>query len=73
VLLSYETFTLFALEASFFGGLLFGRARVSPRPYLFSTAMVALGTALSAFWIMINNSWMRYPVGYKVQGPVRPG
>ena len=43
VLLSYETFTAFFLEASFFGILLFGRSRVPPWFYLFSTAMVALG------------------------------
>ena len=66
-LLAYETFTAFALEASFFGILLFGRSRVGPRFYLFSTAMVALGTTLSAFWIMANNSWMQVPVGYVVQ------
>jgi cytochrome d ubiquinol oxidase subunit I len=70
VLLSYETFTAFALEASFFGILLFGRARVAPWFYLFSTGMVALGTALSAFWIMINNSWMQVPVGYVVENGV---
>jgi cytochrome bd ubiquinol oxidase subunit I len=58
-LLSYETFTAFFLEASFFGILLFGRPRVAPWFYLFSTAMVALGTTLSAFWIMVNNSWMQ--------------
>src|SRR5437660_1392688 len=63
-LLSYETFTAFALEASFFGILVFGRSRVRPWFYLFSTAMVALGTTLSAFWIMVNNSWMQVPVGY---------
>src|SRR6201997_4046621 len=66
-LLTYETFTAFALEASFFGVLLFGRQRVAPWFYLFSTAMVALGTTLSAFWIMINNSWMQVPVGYVVE------
>src|SRR6201988_135778 len=66
-LLSYETFAAFALEASFFGVLIFGRARVPPLFYLFSTAMVALGTTLSAFWIMVNNSWMQVPVGYVVQ------
>jgi len=66
-LLSYETFTAFALEASFFGILLFGRQRVAPWFYLFSTAMVALGTTLSAFWIMVNNSWMQVPVGYVVE------
>ena len=69
-LLSYETFTAFALEASFFGVLLFGRSRVPPWFYLFSTAMVALGTTLSAFWIMVNNSWMQVPVGYVVQNGV---
>jgi cytochrome bd ubiquinol oxidase subunit I len=66
-LLAYETFTAFALEASFFGILLFGRPRVPPWFYLFSTAMVALGTTLSAFWIMINNSWMQVPVGYAME------
>ena len=66
-LLTYETFTAFALEASFFGILLFGRSRVPPWFYLFSTAMVALGTTLSAFWIMVNNSWMQVPVGYVVE------
>jgi len=55
------------LEASFFGVLIFGRSRVPPWFYLFSTAMVALGTTLSAFWIMINNSWMQVPVGYVVE------
>src|SRR5271170_2141937 len=66
VLLSYETFTAFFLEASFFGILVFGRSRVRPWFYLFSTAMVALGTTLSAFWIMVNNSWMQVPTGYVV-------
>src|SRR3954453_22419559 len=63
-LLLYETFTAFLLEASFFGILLFGRSRVPPWFYLFSTAMVALGTTLPAFWIRVKNSWMRVPVGY---------
>ncbi|MGY3617316.1 cytochrome ubiquinol oxidase subunit I [Bradyrhizobium sp. USDA 10063] len=66
-LLSYETFTAFMLEASFFGILIFGRNRVAPWFYLFSTAMVGLGTTLSAFWIMTNNSWMQAPVGYVLQ------
>ena len=66
-LLLYETFTAFALEASFFGILLFGRSRVPPWFYLFSTAMVALGTTFSAFWIMVNNSWMQAPVGYALE------
>jgi cytochrome bd ubiquinol oxidase subunit I len=69
-LLSYETFTAFALEASFFGVLLFGRSRVPPWFYLCSTAMVALGTTLSAFWIMANNSWMQVPLGHTVENGV---
>ena len=64
-LLTYESFTAFALEASFFGVLIFGRTRVSPAVYLFSTAMVALGTTFSAFWIMVNNSWMQAPVAMR--------
>jgi cytochrome bd ubiquinol oxidase subunit I len=66
-LLMYETFTAFMLEASFFGVLIFGRSRVPPWFYLFSTAMVALGTTFSAFWIMVNNSWMQVPTGYVVE------
>src|SRR3984885_13290239 len=66
-LLSYETFTAFMLEATFFGVLIFGRARVPAWFYLFSTGMVALGTTLSAFWIMVNNSWMQVPVGYTLE------
>src|ERR1700726_517225 len=66
-LLTYETFTAFALEASFLGLLLFGRQRVPPWFYLLSTAIVAPATTLSAFRIMINNSWMQVPVGYVVE------
>jgi len=66
-LLAYETFTAFALEAGFLGVLLLGRPKVAPWFFLFSTAMVALGTTLSAFWIMINNSWMQVPVGYVLE------
>jgi cytochrome d ubiquinol oxidase subunit I len=66
-LLSYETFTAFTLEAGFFGVLIFGRSRVAPWFYLLSTAMVALGTAISAFWIMVNNSWIQVPFGYVEQ------
>ena len=63
-LLTYETFTAFALEASFFGVLIFGRPRVQPLFYFVSTLMVTLGTTFSAFWIMVNNSWMQAPVGF---------
>jgi cytochrome bd ubiquinol oxidase subunit I len=69
-LLVYESFTAFALEASFFGVLIFGRNRVPPLVYLFSTMMVALGTTFSAFWIMVNNSWMQAPVGYAIENGI---
>ena len=52
------------LRPAFFGVLIFGRSRVASWVYLFSTAMVALGTTFSAFWIMVNNSWMQVPMGY---------
>jgi cytochrome d ubiquinol oxidase subunit I len=66
-LLFYETFTAFMLEATFFGVLIYGRARVPPWFYMFSTLMVAIGTTFSAFWIMANNSWMQVPVGYVLE------
>jgi len=66
-LLAYESFTAFALEAAFFGVLIFGRPRVPPLAYFLATLMVALGTTFSAFWIMVNNSWMQAPTGYVLQ------
>jgi cytochrome bd ubiquinol oxidase subunit I len=69
-LLTYESFTAFALEASFFGVLIFGRKRTSRGAYFFSALMVALGTTFSAFWIMVNNSWMQAPVGYVLENGI---
>ena len=66
-LLSYETIHRVLPRNERFGILLFGRSRVPPWFYLFSTAMVALGTTFSAFWIMVNNSWMQVPIGYTVE------
>src|SRR6202166_2823505 len=65
-LLAYESFTAFALEASFFGVMLFGRNRVSKWLYLVACLLVAAGTTLSAFWILVNNSWMQHPVGFRI-------
>lgn len=65
-LLGYESFTAFALEAAFFGVLMFGRDRVPRWAYLGACLMVSLGTSLSAFWIMVNNSWMQYPTGFSL-------
>ena len=63
-LLGYESFTAFALEASFFGVVMFGRNRTPRWFYFLACVMVAFGTTMSSFWIMVNNSWMQYPVGY---------
>jgi len=65
-LLGYETFTAFMLEATFFGVMLLGRERVSPRFYLFACCMVSLGTMFSSFWILANNSWMQVPLGHTI-------
>ena len=62
-LLGYEAFTAFMLEATFFGVMMLGRKRVSPRFYFFACCMVALGTMFSSFWILANNSWMQVPLG----------
>ena len=64
-LLAYESFTAFALEASFFGVLIFGRKRVPSLLYLASAVLVAFGTRLSSFWILVNNSWMQVPTGFE--------
>jgi len=66
-LLGYESFTAFALEASFFGVLMFGRRRGPRWFYLFACLMVCLGTSLSSFWILVNNSWMQYPTGFALR------
>jgi cytochrome d ubiquinol oxidase subunit I len=65
-LMSYEVLTAFFLEAGFLGIMLFGRGRVPKGVHFFATAMVALGTVISAFWIVSANSWMQTPVGYRV-------
>jgi cytochrome bd ubiquinol oxidase subunit I len=65
-LLAYEVLTAFFLEATFLGIMLFGMNRVPGWVHLFSSAMVALGTTLSAFWILALNSWMQTPAGHVV-------
>lgn len=66
-LLGYEVLTAFFLEASFLGIMLFGKDRVSNRVHLLSTALVAVGTTFSAFWILSLNSWMQTPAGYSME------
>ncbi|MDH2435282.1 cytochrome ubiquinol oxidase subunit I [Pokkaliibacter sp. MBI-7] len=65
-LLTYEVLTAFFLEAGFLGVMLFGWHKVSPRMHFFATVMVAIGTLISATWILASNSWMQTPQGYAV-------
>src|SRR5690242_17629206 len=65
-LLAYEVLTAFFLEATFLGVMLFGMNRVPGWMHLVSSAMVAIGTTISAFWILALNSWMQTPAGYTV-------
>jgi len=58
-LLAYEVLTAFFLEATFLGVMLFGMDRVPPWLHILSTVLVAVGTTLSAFWILALSSWMQ--------------
>jgi cytochrome bd ubiquinol oxidase subunit I len=62
-LLGFEATLAFMLEAGFLGVMLFGWRRVPARVHFLATCMVALGASLSAFWIMVANSWMQTPAG----------
>lgn len=65
-LLTYEVLTAFFLEAGFLGVMLFGWHKVGPGLHLMSTAMVAVGTLISASWILASNSWMQTPQGFDI-------
>ncbi len=65
-LMAYEVLTAFFLEAGFLGVMLFGLERVGHRLHFFATLMVAIGTLISAFWILSANSWMQTPSGYVI-------
>lgn len=65
-LLGYEVMTAFFMEATFLGVMLFGRGRVPEWVHTLATVLVAIGTSLSAFWILVLNSWMHTPAGYEV-------
>ncbi len=66
-LLAYEVLTAFFLEATFLGIMLFGTGRVSERIHTLATWLVAIGTSLSAFWILSLNSWMQTPRGFEMR------
>jgi cytochrome d ubiquinol oxidase subunit I len=61
-LMAYEVLTAFFLEAGFLGVMLFGMKKVGRRLHFAATCMVAIGTFISAFWILSVNSWMQTPV-----------
>ncbi len=65
-LMAYEVLTAFFLEAGFLGVMLFGMKKVGKRLHFTATCMVAVGTAISAFWILSANSWMHTPQGYAI-------
>ena len=65
-LMAYEVLTAFFLEAGFLGVMLFGMKKVGKRLHFFATLMVAIGTMISAFWILSVNSWMQTPTGYAI-------
>lgn len=65
-ILGFEGAMAFMLEAGFVGVMLLGWGRVPRGVHLFATGMVALGSSISAFWIMVANSWMQTPAGYTV-------
>ena len=65
-LLAYEGLTAFFLEAGFLGVMLFGRKLVPQWVHFFASVMVASGTLLSAFWILVVNSWMQTPAGHEL-------
>ena len=65
-ILGFEGAMAFMLEAGFVGVMLLGWGRVPRGVHLFATGMVALGSSISAFWIMVANSWMQTPAGYAV-------
>jgi len=66
-LLAYEVLTAFFLEATFLAVMLFGMNRVPQWLHVLSTILVAIGTTLSAFWILALNSWMQTPAGHVMQ------
>jgi cytochrome bd ubiquinol oxidase subunit I len=69
-LIGYEVLTAFFLEATFLGVMLFGWRRVPPWLHVIAAVVVAVGTAISAFWILSANSWMQTPAGHEVRNGI---
>ena len=69
-LLAYEVLTAFFLEATFLGIMLFGFRKVPNWVHTLATFLVAFGTTMSAFWIIVLNSWMHTPAGHELRDGV---
>ena len=65
--LAAEAVFAFFMESAFLGLYLFGRGKVSRGVHWFSILMVAVGSTISAFWIIVANSWQQTPAGYVLQ------
>ena len=61
--LAIEGIMAFFMESTFFAVMFFGWDKVSKKAHLLSTWLVAIGSNLSALWILIANGWMQHPVG----------
>ena len=69
-LLGYEVLTAFFMEATFLGIMLFGINKVSNKIHNLATFLVAIGTTISAFWIIVLNSWMQTPAGFVIKNNI---
>src|SRR5919199_3286995 len=70
--LAMEGLAAFFLESTFLGLWIFGKGKISPRLHLASIWALAVGTAVSAYFILAANSWMQHPVGYRLGAQGRP-
>lgn len=69
-MIGYEVLTAFFLEATFLGVLLFGWKRTPPWLQATAAVLIAIGTAMSAFWILSANSWMQTPAGFEMKNGI---
>src|SRR6202008_5091763 len=69
-MIGYEVEVAFFLEATFLGVLLFGWDRVPPWLHTLAAIAIAVGTLLSAFWILSANSWIQTPAGHEIRNGI---
>jgi cytochrome d ubiquinol oxidase subunit I len=66
--LAMEGMFAFFLESAFVGALIFGEKQLGPRYHFMAAVLVATGSWLSGYFILVTNAFMQHPVGYDVQG-----